>query len=86
MEIILKIADDSAAARNIERMSEAQQLSREEAALRLLEKDEVHQGASPAARRIIGIFSSPEDRAIMDEAMELIMEDRKKLNDAPIRD
>lgn len=81
MEINLKIADDSVAARNIERFSEMQQLSREEAALRLLEKTEVSQGATPAARRIIGVFNAPENAKIMDEAMELIMEDRRRIND-----
>ena len=70
MEITLKIADDSALGRNIERISEAEQLSREEAALRLLEEKPAKTGASAEARKIIGAFSSPEDVALMDEAMQ----------------
>ena len=85
MEITLKIADDSPLARNIERVSETQQLSREEAALRLLEESEIStkivpQGVNPDAWRIVGAFK--EDAALMDETLEIIMEERQRRNAA----
>ena len=91
MELTLKIADDSVAARNVEQEKELRQLSREEAAVRLLEEAEVSSGtapksAHPDAYKIIGAFSSPEDVKLMDEVMELIMEDRRRLNDGPAHD
>ena len=86
MEITLTIADDSALARDIERISETQQLSHEEVALQLIEGAHQPRAANPDAYKIIGMFSSPEDVAIVDEAMELIMEERHRRNSAPPRD
>ena len=83
MELTLKIADDSRAARNIERERELRQLSREEAALCLLEEAEIStetapKGVNPDAWRIVGAFK--EDAALMDETLEIIMEDRRRRN------
>lgn len=36
--------------------------------------------ASPEAYRIIGAFSAPDDAALMDEVMKLVMQERKHRN------
>ena len=84
--ITLDIAEDSEANRLIESVAATQQLSREEAALQLIEGAEKPRVVNPDAYKIIGMFSSPEDRIIVDEAMELIMEERRRRNSAPPRD
>ena len=98
MEITLNIAEDSAAARNIENVVAREQLSREQAALRLIENGDAHsdaeaplnslsadkpRGAHPDAYKIIGAFSSPEDAKLMDEVMELVMAERERRNSVP---
>ena len=81
-QITLNIAEDSEANRLIERVAAREQLSREEAALQLIEGARQPRAANPDAYKIIGMFSSPEDIAIVDEAMELIMEERQRRNSA----
>lgn len=89
-QITLDIAEDSEANRLIESVAATQQLSREEAALQLIEGAQKpivsNRVANPDAYKIIGAFSSPEDVVLMDEVMEIIMEERKRRNSAPPRD
>lgn len=82
-QITLNIAEDSEAGRLIEDVVAREQLSHEEAALKLILGTDRPRQATPAARRIIGIFNAPEDAKIMDEAMELIMEERERRNSTP---
>jgi hypothetical protein len=86
-QITLDIDENSPQARNIERLAETEKVSREEAALKLLANHPNGRSykASPAARRILGAFSSPEDAAIMDEAVALAMEERVRRNAQPPR-
>lgn len=85
-QITLNIVENSEEGRLIENVAAREQLSLEEAALKLIKSAEKPRGASPEAYKIIGAFSSPEDVVIMDEAMELIMEERERRNSAPPRD
>ena len=80
-QLTLSIRDNSVAERNIEAIVETEHISREEAAIKLLETPVKRSAASPAARRIIGAFR--EDAALMDEVIELAMEDRQRRNAAP---
>ena len=85
-QITLNIAEDSEAGRLIESVAARERLSREEAALQLIEGARQPRAAHPDAYKIIGAFSSPEDVALMDETLELIMEERQRRNGAPPRD
>ncbi len=85
-EITLRIQEGSAAEHNIEAIAEEEHVSREEAALKLLDGAPMarRSKASPAARRIIGAFK--EDAALMDEVLEIAMEDRRRRNATPPQD
>lgn len=87
-EITLNIPDGSLAEYQIESMAESEHISREEAAFKLIEATaRPRRGpASPEARRILGAFSSPEDRAVMDDVMELIRSDRDRQNAESLHD
>ena len=84
-EITLRIRDGSAAEHNIEALAQAEQMSREDAALKLLDSLPAalarRSKATPAARRIIGAFK--QDAALMDETLQLAMADRQRRNAAP---
>lgn len=80
LQIILDIDENSEAARLINDVVAREQLSPEEATLKLIIREEKPRGATPAARSIIGIFNAPEDAKIMDEAMEFIREERERRN------
>ena len=80
-QIILEIDENSPEGQNIEKLAEAKQVSRKEAALKLLaglsEKSVPKVGAE--ALRILGAFHAPIAAAMMDEALELaIREHRNK--------
>lgn len=45
--------------------------------------DQSQSKASLAAYRIVGAFSAPEDAALMDEVMELVMQERERRNATP---
>lgn len=77
-ELTLNINEDSVAGRNIETLAANQRLSREAAALQLIEEMPGKGAASPAARRILGAFK--EDAALVDEALEIALEDRGRRN------
>lgn len=79
-QITLSIHEDSPQGLNIEALAEAEHVSREEAALRLLAAPKPATKASSAARRILGAFKAPEDAALMDEALEIAMADRERRN------
>ena len=83
-ELTLNITENSDIDRNIESMAGVEQISREEAALRLLAKLP-RSKATPEALAIMGAFSSPEDSALMDEVMELVMSERMRRNAEPPR-
>ena len=83
-ELTLSIQEESAAGRNIEAIAATEHISREEAALKLLEAPVTRRAASPAARRIIGAFR--EDAALMDEVLDLAMAERQRRHTAPPHD
>jgi hypothetical protein len=85
-ELTLVIHEDSPEGRNIETLAEAERISREEAARKLLAgvPHAALSPASPAARRILGAFSAPEDAALMDEAVALAMQERERRNALPV--
>ena len=77
-ELTLSIAESSPQGQNIESYAASERISREEAALRLLATTKRPSRATPAARRILGAFSAPEDAALMDEVIEIIHHDRER--------
>jgi hypothetical protein len=87
-QLTLNISEGSRAALNIDAVAEAEHISKEAAAVRLLESVASPRPtmASPAALRILGGFSSPEDSAILEDAVEIAMEDRRRRNQAAPHD
>lgn len=77
-ELTLNINEDSIAGRNIETLAANGRLSREAAALQLIEEMPGKGAASPSARRILGAFR--EDAALVDEALEIALEERGRRN------
>lgn len=71
-ELTLQIQDNSVQERNIEDIAEAEHVSREEAALKLLARPP----KANTARSIVGAFK--QDAALMDEVLELAMQDRQR--------
>lgn len=78
--LTLNIEENTPQARSIEAFAEAQHVSPTEAALKLLAALPVTRKskATPAARRILGAFSSPEDAALMDDVIEIIHTERER--------
>ena len=72
----LHIADNSPEARAVECVMDAQKVGAKEAVLRIL------RNAEPAERNYIkeglGLFKSPEDARILDGAVVLALEDRRR--------
>lgn len=79
-ELTLSIREDSPQGQNIAALSETQQLTREEAALRILAMPKPNTKANAAARRILGAFNTPEDAALIDDALNIAMADRQRRN------
>ena len=79
-QLTLSISENSPQDQNIESVARSEQISREEAALRLLAAAGLSKpsNASPEARRILGAFSAPEEAALMDEVMEIVNQDRER--------
>jgi hypothetical protein len=84
-ELTLHIPDNSPQEHNIEAIAEAEHITREEAALRLLAVPKAAHKATPEALRIVGLLSAPEDAALMDEVMELVTQERERRNAEPPR-
>lgn len=70
----LEIPDNSPEARAIERVVLVHHLSPEDAIRQILRDHEVENNP---ALRMIGLFSSDEDSALMDEVLELAAESRR---------
>jgi hypothetical protein len=86
--LTLSIEENTPQARSIEAFAEAEHVSPEAAALRLLASLPVARKskATPEALAILGAFSAPEDVALMDDVMELVMSERQQRNAEPPRD
>lgn len=86
--LTLSIEENTPQARSIEAFAEAEHVSPEEAALKLLAALPVPRKskATPEAMQIFGAFNSPEDVALMDDVMELVMEQRQRRNAEPPRE
>ena len=84
-EITLNIPDGSTAEHHIESLAETEHISREEAALKLIEAAPLPRQtkASPEAPAIIG--AGREDADLIDEVMELVMSERLRRNAEPPR-
>jgi hypothetical protein len=78
-DIRLNIPDDSPQAKNIAELAMRDHISREEAALRLLAASR-GESSLESARSFVGAFASPDDAAILDDALKLAMEDRERRN------
>ena len=76
LELTITIPDNSPLEHSVLATAKAEHISHEEALLRLA--SEKTSRATPAARRIIGLFSSPEDAALMDEVMEIVHQERNR--------
>ncbi len=85
--LTLRIEENTPEAHRIEALAEAEHIEPEAAALKLLNSSPLARKskATPGAQRIIGLFSSPEDSALMDEVMELVMNERERQNAEPPR-
>ena len=81
-QLTLSIREDSPQGQNIEVLSETEQLTREEAALRILAMPKLISGANAGARRILGAFNAPAEAALMDDALDIAMTDRQRRNSA----
>jgi hypothetical protein len=81
-ELTLEIAEESCEGRNIDAIAEQQRLTREEAALRLLQRPTQSRigGTTRKGTRIIGSFSAPEESALLDDAMDVVFEERERRN------
>ena len=75
-QLVLNIQEDSPEGKNIESLATSQHVSREEAALKLLAA--IAPSANAPARRLFGALR--EDAGVVDEALELAMEDRRRRN------
>ena len=86
-DLILSIEKNTLEARNIAALAEAEHISPEEAALKLLASwpQARPPKTTPKACRIIGLFSAPEEAALMDDVMELVMSERQHRNAEPPR-
>lgn len=82
-ELTLNIAEDSPEGQNIQSLVEAQHISREEAARKLLSSAEKPSKASAEALSFLG--AGREDAALIDEVAELVMRDRERHNAEPPR-
>jgi hypothetical protein len=65
---------------SIERFAQAQRITHDEAIIRLIQFGLEHALPPPAARETLGIFSSPEDSAAIDDAMTIAMKERERRN------
>jgi hypothetical protein len=67
----------------VREFAHSQQISEDEAVVRLIEAglNVIH--AKPTNRSILGAFASPEESAIMDGALELAMREREHRNARP---
>ena len=85
-ELTLVIREDSPEGRNIETLAQAEQVSQEDAARKLLAgvPRTSPSPASPTARRILGAFRAPADASRMDEAVALAMQERERRNALPV--
>jgi hypothetical protein len=85
--LTLSIEENTPAAYAIEAIAEAEHVSPQEAALKLLASLPVARKskATPEALAILGAFSSPEDVALMDDVMELVMSERERQSAEPPR-
>jgi hypothetical protein len=81
-ELTLEIAEESPEGRNIAAIAEDERVTREEAALRILQRPgRSRNGSMPRkGSRIIGSFSTPEESALIDDAMALVFEERERRN------
>jgi hypothetical protein len=85
--LTLNIEANTPEAHSIEALAAAEHIDPKAAALKLMKSSPLARKskATPAAQRIIGLFSSPEDAALMDEVMELVMSERERQNAEPPR-
>lgn len=74
-DIPLHIPDGSPEGKLIEQVMRSENVSAEQAVLRILRDAEMK--GNPA-QRLIGLFSSPEDAALMDEVDRLVVESRSR--------
>ena len=79
-QLTLSISENSPQDQNIESIAHSEQISREEAALRLLAAAGLSKPskATPEAMSFIG--AAREDAELMDEVVDLIMSDRRQHN------
>lgn len=76
-DIHLHIPENSQQGQIIQALAADQQITPQEAAQRVFNEGlKLHVGGSPASR-MIGLFSSPEDLAVMEEVDKLIAENRQ---------
>ena len=85
--LTLNIEANTPEAHSIEALAAAEHIEPEMAALKLLNSSPLARKpkATPAAQRIIGLFSSPEDSALMDEVTALAMSERERQSAEPPR-
>ena len=62
----------------VQQFAHAQYISADEAVVRLIEAGLNLIHTKPTNRSILGAFASPEDSAVMDEALELAMRERER--------
>lgn len=65
---------------DVRHYAQAQHITADEAVVRLIKAGLKVAQARPANRSILGAFASPEDAAIMDDALELAMQERERRN------
>lgn len=78
--LTLNIEANTPEAHSIEALAAREHIAPEDAAVKLLNSSPLARTskATPAARRILGVFSSPEDAALMDEVIDIIHADRER--------
>jgi hypothetical protein len=68
-DLHITVPENSPAAHVVQQIAAAEHISPEQAATRLLTEAAKLHGKKTPAQELIGAFSSPEDRALMDDAM-----------------
>lgn len=76
-DLHITIPDNSPAAQVVQRVVASEHITPEQAVTRILTEAARQQGKKTPAEELIGAFSSPEDAAIIDAAMEHVRELRK---------
>jgi len=68
---------------DVRQYAKSQHITSDEAVVRLIKAGLGLAGSKPANRSILGAFSSPEDVAVMDDALEFAMQERERRNASP---